>query len=115
MMMSKRTITKQDPVTTDEVKMFADSLNLGDKITSRLPFKVWTSTSNFTIKHKTVTARIIAKYPYLVGTDYGVFTWNELLFGYYEGSTLLDEVDTDVAAVTAVPKAKKSKTSKKAA
>jgi len=120
-MLKPRTITKETPVTAEEVRKFADSINVGDQIIARLPvIRIWTSTSNYTLKHRTVRATIITKYPHQVRTDYGVFTWKELIFGYYDGGDLCDEdlgdgADTGDTIKKIASKTKKGRTSKKAA
>jgi len=86
MIMPRRTVTNDQPFTRQEVNAFADSIRIGETLSTIITIRKWKSTTTFTEYHKPAMVTILKKYPYLVQTDKGIMTWNDLVLGYYQTS-----------------------------
>ena len=84
MLIPRRTITNENPLKKNEIKMFADSISIGETIPTIIT--VWSyakSSSNPESRMVPAKVKVLKKYPHLVETDRGVFPWKEILIGYY--------------------------------
>ena len=108
--MPKRTITSQTPLSVKEIAEFANAIKVGDILYAMVPYRVWTSSTNYNVHYKPAKVTILNKYPHLVETDQGVLMWKELVTGYYSYSGPSDSVEYEN-----VQKRKKNRQAKNAA
>lgn len=84
MLMSRRTITKEEPVSVEEINKFAESVDIGESIPTIITkWSYAKSSSNPESYQVPAKVKVLKKYPRLVETDKGVFPWKEILIGYY--------------------------------
>lgn len=85
-LMKRRTITKDQPLASREVREFISKIEVGDIVpTMVVASRIWTSTVHFTEVHKPANVTILKKYPYQVLTSHGLMTWTDLVLGYFTG------------------------------
>lgn len=91
-------INKEEALTVEKVKAFADALEIRDSLPTMIKVRVWTSGSNFFFKEMPARVTVWKKFPHLVLTDHGIMTWNELVLGYCHMAGLTQEAAENAAA-----------------
>ena len=81
---SKNTVAPVKTLTTADVAAFRDQVSIGDVISAVIHVREWVSGTNFNWVPQLATVTVKNKYPHLVETDCGIFTWNDFAYGFHK-------------------------------
>ena len=84
MLIPRRSITKEEPVTVEEINKFAEAVEIGAVIPTIITKWSYAKSSTHPESYQVpAKVEVLKKFPRLVKTDKGVFPWKDILIGYY--------------------------------